>query len=157
MRIPEPQTEQVEINQFIDSIFPLLQELCIKKEIEIKYSRSQKTCFLLIDKEQITQVLINLVKNAVEAFQSENGTINIKSEITEDKISLSISDNGVGISKEVLSEIFIPFFTTKKEGSGIGLSISRQIIRNHGGELRITSEQNKGTNSELVLPLLNIP
>ena len=154
MRIPEPQIEQIEINQFIDSIFPLLQEFCIENKIDINYNHIQKTCFFLIDKEQITQVLINLVKNAVEAIKKEKGVIDIKAYTDSNKIKLSISDNGNGISQEVLSEIFIPFFTTKKEGSGIGLSVSRQIIRNHNGELKISSEENKGTMCELVFPLI---
>ena len=154
MRIPEPKKEQVEVNQFIDSIFPLLQEFCIENEIDINYNRIQKTCFFLIDKEQITQVLINLVKNAVEAIKAEDGYIKIKASIDSEQIYLTISDNGEGISKEVLSEIFIPFFTTKKEGSGIGLSISRQIIRNHDGELRITSQKDEGTKCELIFPLV---
>ncbi|MCK5171686.1 MAG: GHKL domain-containing protein [Bacteroidales bacterium] len=154
MRIPEPQTEQAEINQFIDDVFPLLQELCVSKDIQLSYNRLQKAHFFLIDKEQITQVLINLVKNAVEAIKTKDGYIIIKTKIDSEQIYLTISDNGEGISKEVLSEIFIPFFTTKKEGSGIGLSISRQIIRNHDGELRISSEQNKGTKCEIVLPTI---
>lgn len=151
-RIPEPKKEQVEINQFIDEIFPLLQELCISKEIQISYNRLQKSCFFLIDKEQITQVLINLVKNSVEAFNLENGRIEIKSILDENNINISIVDNGEGIPSNVLSEIFIPFFTTKKEGSGIGLSLSQQIIRNHGGELIISSELNKGTKCKLIFP-----
>ena len=86
MRIPEPKKEQVEVNQFIDSIFPLLQEFCIENEIDINYNRIQKTCFFLIDKEQITQVLINLVKNAVEAIKAEDGYIKIKASIDSEQI-----------------------------------------------------------------------
>lgn len=152
-RIPEPKKKQVEINQFINDIFPLLQELCISKKIQISYNRLPKSSFILIDKEQITQVLINLVKNAVEATNSEDGRIEIKSASGENHITLSIEDNGEGIPKEVLPEIFIPFFTTKKEGSGIGLSISRQIIRNHNGELKIISRQENGTRCEIFFPI----
>ncbi|MCK5029698.1 MAG: GHKL domain-containing protein [Bacteroidales bacterium] len=154
MRIPEPKKEKVKVNQFIDDIFPLLQELCVTKDIQLSFSRLENVFFFLIDKEQITQVMINLVKNAVEAIKAENSYIKIKASTDSEQIYLTISDNGEGISKEILSEIFIPFFTTKKEGSGIGLSISRQIIRNHNGELRINSKQNKGAKCELVFPLV---
>ncbi len=105
--------------------------------------------------KQINQVLINLVKNAVEVIQHEIGSIIINANISEGKLNLSISDNGEGIPEEVLSEVFIPFFTTRKEGSGIGLSISRQIIRTHEGELRINSKQKNGTRSEMLFPMVN--
>jgi len=154
MRIPEPKKEQVEINHFVNEIFPLLQELCAKKKIKIVYKPLHKSNFSAIDKEQITQVLINLVKNAVEAISSQEGRIEINSVLNENNINLSIKDNGEGIPPEVISEIFIPFFTTKQEGSGIGLSLSRQIMRNHGGELRISSEINKGTKCELIFPVM---
>jgi len=155
MRVPEPKEEQVEINHFVDEVFPLLQELCVKKKIKLIYNPLIKSNFSSIDKEQITQVLINLVKNAVEAINSQEGRIEISSVLNENNINLSIKDNGEGIPLEVISEIFIPFFTTKQEGSGIGLSLSRQIIRNHGGELKISSKENIGTKCDLVLPILN--
>jgi len=155
MRVPEPKKEQIEINHFMNEVFPLLQGLCINKKIKIFFNPLPKSNFLTIDKEQITQVLINLVKNATEAIKDEGGKIEINSSLAENNITLAIIDNGEGISQEVLSEIFIPFFTTKKEGSGIGLSLSRQIIRNHGGELKISSKKNIGTKCELDLPILN--
>ncbi|MDA3954633.1 MAG: ATP-binding protein [Bacteroidales bacterium] len=154
MRVPEPKKEQVEINQFFDDILPLLHELCIPKNILLNYNRLLKTRYFLIDKEQITQVVINIVKNAVEAILKGKGIININPNINSEQLYIAISDNGEGISKDVLSEIFIPFLTTKNEGSGIGLSLSRQIIRNHNGNVGITSEKNKGTKCELSFPLL---
>ncbi len=155
MRIPEPKKEQIEINHFIDGVFPILQELCAEKKITLTYKRLEKSVFFKIDIEQITQVLINLVKNAVEAITNESGAIKIATNNDSDQVYITVSDNGCGIPKEILSEIFIPFFTTKKEGSGIGLSISRQIIRNHEGELRITSKQKNGTRSEIFFPMVN--
>jgi nitrogen fixation/metabolism regulation signal transduction histidine kinase len=154
MRIPEPKKEQIEINQFVNEVFPLLQELCIDKKIKIVYKPLIKSTFFSIDNEQITQVLINLVKNSVEAINLKDGKIEINSTLDENNITLSINDNGEGISQEVLSEIFIPFFTTKQKGSGIGLSLSRQIMRNHTGELRISSKENEGTKCDLILPII---
>jgi nitrogen fixation/metabolism regulation signal transduction histidine kinase len=155
MRIPEPEKEQIEINQFVNEVFPLLQELCVEKNIKIIYNPLHKSNFFAIDNKQITQVLINLVKNSVEAINSKNGKIEINFVLEENKIALSINDNGEGISQDVISEIFIPFFTTKKGGSGIGLSLSRQIMRNHNGELRISSKENEGTKCDLILPISN--
>ncbi len=153
MRIPEPQLEQIELNQFLDEIIPLLKELCTNKNIQLTYIRSDIVFFISIDKEQITQVIINLVKNSVEAINSSNGIIKLKTSLKGDYINISICDNGGGISKEVLPEIFIPFFTTKKEGSGIGLSISRQILRKHNGDLHAKSEVNIGSTFSLKLPM----
>lgn len=155
MRIPEPQLEQVELNQFMYEIVPLLNELCTSKNIQLDFIRSDKIFFVLIDKELISQVMINLVKNSVEAITSNNGIINIKTFLRDDNINISIADNGKGIHKEVLPEIFIPFFTTKKEGSGIGLSISRQILRKHKGDIHVKSEENIGSTFNLKLPVLN--
>ncbi|MFC2151444.1 PAS domain-containing sensor histidine kinase [Bacteroidota bacterium] len=154
MRIPEPHLNKIDINKFIDETLPLLQEICTNKKIKISYNQVLNPCIISIDKEQITQVLINLVKNSSEAIQVNTGDIIINASDSEDNLCLTISDNGEGIPKDVMSEIFIPFFTTKKDGNGIGLSISRQIIRNHGGDLKISSEPKKGTICELSFPIV---
>lgn len=155
MRIPEPKTERVNINTFVDEILPILKECCSTKNIQLEYSRLSKSYYILIDKEQITQVLINLVKNSTEAFKTNQGKIILNTKIQGDSLSFSVIDNGPGIPPEIQSEIFIPFFTTKKNGSGIGLSVSRQMIRNHGGEFAIVSEENIGTECNLIIPIVS--
>jgi len=91
--------------------------------------------------------LINLVKNAVEANENNNeGKIKIvASEGINQHHEICVIDNGPGISEENIDEIFVPFFTTRKNGSGIGLSISRQIMRIHGGNLKVKSIPDKET------------
>jgi signal transduction histidine kinase len=92
-------------------------------------------------------VLINLVKNAIQAFEEqENKTIILRA-YYNDKMRpvISVKDNGTGIDPEALEKIFIPFFTTKKTGSGIGLSLSRQFMRQHQGTLTVKSTVGKGT------------
>jgi signal transduction histidine kinase len=89
----------------------------------------------------IEQVLINLIKNAIEANdQSENARIEVKGTYTENAVIITITDNGPGIIPEAIDRIFVPFFTTKKTGSGIGLALSRQIMQMHNGSLTVTSE-----------------
>jgi two-component system nitrogen regulation sensor histidine kinase NtrY len=97
---------------------------------------------LSADEQLIEQVLINLLKNAIQALEkTENPRIELRA-FTDlnGKILIQVSDNGQGILPEVLDKIFVPFFTTKQKGSGIGLSLSRQILRLHGGTLTAHSE-----------------
>ena len=101
----------------------------------------------IADVELIEQVIINLLKNAIEAAREvDNPTIEIRATKTnEGKTFIEVQDNGKGIPQEVLDKIFVPFFTTKKEGSGIGLSLSRQIMRLHKGNIEVNSVLGKGT------------
>jgi signal transduction histidine kinase len=97
------------------------------------------------DEKMIAQVLINLIKNAVEAGQGvEELKILMLAKAENGTVKIEVSDSGPGISAEVIENIFVPFYTTKKDGSGIGLSLSRQIIRRHGGNLEVISKEGEG-------------
>jgi two-component system nitrogen regulation sensor histidine kinase NtrY len=106
-----------------------------------------RNLMITIDPELIQQVLINLIKNAVQALQErENKIIELKAFQDEKNSTLIIvKDNGPGIDEEAQTKIFIPFFTTKKSGSGIGLSLSRQIMRQHNASLSVKSKLDEGT------------
>lgn len=129
----------------------------------ILFSLSDADLQLLADRSQLEQVLINLIKNAIEAcndiLPDDNGnkrTPHIEVEIKDLKNNfarISVADNGEGIDPEVQERIFIPFFTTKPQGSGIGLALSRQIIQLHGGQLSVQSSPKKGSTFTIVLPL----
>ena len=94
-----------------------------------------------VDEAQISQVFINLIKNAMQAVEGvDSPKIAISTAHTDTGFfEVNIVDNGPGISPEVMEQIFVPFFTTKESGSGIGLSLSRQIMKNHGGSIEATS------------------
>ena len=142
-RIPEPIFTLFPVESIMEDISRLLKA----QHIKFRYIIYQNDILLYADRSQIEQVLINLVKNAWEAC-CEKETPKILVEITKDEYQrpvITITDNGQGIIKEVLDKIFIPFFTTKKEGSGIGLSICRQIINAHGGNISVTSQPDEGT------------
>ena len=95
----------------------------------------------LSDIELIEQVLINLLKNAIEALhETENATLSLAGRYDETSVLIEIEDNGPGIIKEALEHIFVPFYTTKRTGSGIGLSLSRQIMQMHNGSITVESE-----------------
>ena len=98
------------------------------------------------------QALYNLIRNAYQAISPPHGEIVIESTVTEYEITLSISDNGSGISPEVMGAMFEPFQTTKNSGTGLGMLIVRRILREHGGELEVESEENVGTKVSLYFP-----
>ena len=110
------------------------------------------------DAEQLSMVLINLIKNAKEALEhTVNGTIDIKSFAQNQFLFIEITDNGPGIEPEALEDIFIPFFTTKENGSGIGLSLSRQIVQQHGGTIKVFSKPGKGSRFVVQLKIKVVP
>jgi two-component system, NtrC family, nitrogen regulation sensor histidine kinase NtrY len=135
--IPKPNIRSFEVKPLIDKILHL-EEKCIKgKDIQVEVFETSEHTKWLADEKLITQVLVNLVKNAVEAI-TDTETKKIRISINhhaDGKVQIEVSNTGNPIAKEVLPHIFIPFFTTKDYGTGIGLSISRYIMRLHGGKL----------------------
>lgn len=144
---PQPKIQEVFILQLFEQIKILLHKEIENKKVDLSF-RIEGTDRIHVDGELISQVLINLVKNAIEAFDDnqEKKSIVLFSHVDEqNKVNISVKDNGKGIEKEAMKKIFIPFFTTKKSGSGIGLSLSREILRKHGGSISVKSELNIGT------------
>jgi signal transduction histidine kinase len=132
-------------------ILHLLKPDIEKDDIEVHLSVNPDHLTVNADKEQIEQVLINLIKNAIQALDEntehhKNKEIHIEAALdTDENIVIRISDNGTGIDEDALKKVFIPFFTTKKSGSGIGLSLSKQIMRKHNGNISVKSIVNIGT------------
>jgi two-component system, NtrC family, nitrogen regulation sensor histidine kinase NtrY len=133
----------------IDSLFgkcKLLMESNISNNIKITASVHPEDIALVADYAQVEQVLINLIKNACEAlYNQKDGTIHLKACYGDAGILIEVEDNGIGISNEMTEDIFVPFFTTKENGSGIGLSLSKQIMQNHNGTISVNSAPNIGT------------
>lgn len=143
-RIPNPTLKSVEIKSFLQPIETLFRqsiaETSIKFQVEVEDDEP-----VLLDKDLMEQVLINLLKNAWEAVDSHSGEITLRYTKAKDGQAIfSIADNGSGIPEEIAEQIFIPFYTTKAEGSGIGLSLARQIVQHHGGSLSFQTS-NEGT------------
>ena len=118
-----------------------------QKAINFQMHVVPETLELTADSELIEQILINILKNAIQALDSQqNAKIDLTSRIDEGgRIIIQVSDNGPGIPEDVLEKIFIPFFTTKEHGTGIGLSLSRQIMRLHRGAMNVHSRPNEET------------
>lgn len=139
--IPQPQKMNISLNALVENIILLENETLKTKGIHLEVLSEEKETLIEADESQISQVLTNLVRNAIEAVaETENASIKIKIIQKNDKTELSVANNGSAIPPEILPHIFIPFFTTKDSGSGIGLSLSRYIMRLHGGNLRYYSE-----------------
>jgi nitrogen fixation/metabolism regulation signal transduction histidine kinase len=116
------------------------------QRVRLTSSVHPATLTLHADKRLLEQVLINLLKNAIEAMDGrDNASIHLKAFSGAHRVMIQVEDNGPGIPLEEQERIFIPFFTTKKQGSGIGLSLSRQIMRMHGGSITVASQPHKGT------------
>jgi signal transduction histidine kinase len=141
----------------IDSLFRkcrLLMESNIPNNIKIIAGVYPDDIELLADYAQVEQVLINLIKNATEAFSNKNGgTIHLKAFYGDGGILIQVEDNGIGISNDIIEDIFVPFYTTKENGSGIGLSLSKQIMQNHDGTISVNSAPGKGAKFTLKFPL----
>ena len=147
-RIPEPKIQEIEIQKVIDHIKVLLSHDMKARKIDFVVSIVPKTLKIHVDKELIDQVLINLIQNAMHALEETEGEkmIIVNAYVNEyGRPTMKIRDNGSGIDEEALGKIFIPFFTTKKQGSGIGLSLSKQIMRKHGGAITVRSVIGEGT------------
>ncbi|TNF41671.1 MAG: GHKL domain-containing protein, partial [Cytophagales bacterium] len=140
------------IAKLFDQLEILLQNQLEAQGITLKKELNPKELILFGDQNQIEQVLINLLQNAIQALEdAEEKIITLKAYIDEaGKIILEVCDTGKGIEEEALSKIFIPFFTTKKKGSGIGLSLSKQIMRRHKGNIQVRSTLGEGTTFKLI-------
>lgn len=138
------------VQEMINEVTILLKSQAKLKNIEFELN-IPSTYHVYCDKSQIKQVLINLIKNAIESFET-SGKIIIKTTENNGKVYIDIIDEGKGISEEIIHKIGQPFFTTKKNGTGLGLLISKQLLERHKGELIITKNEDVGSTFTIVLP-----
>jgi len=146
-KIPKPNFKIELVKEVFDGILPLVKEEINKNNIKLSFKVEPESLEIHADIKLIEQVIINLITNAIHATEnSENGEINVRAFLNKrGRVSIQVIDNGQGILKDVIDKIFIPFFTTKPKGSGIGLSLSKQIMRLHGGSITATSEPEVGS------------
>ena len=143
-RLSSPMLAPVSVGDLLGDI----KKLFASSKVQYVYRIEDESRVLMADRSQMEQVLINLLKNATEACaEQEHPEVVVATSYDQEKriFRLSVTDNGCGILPEVLDRIFIPFFTTKPTGSGIGLSLCKQIMTLHGGSLQVTSEVGKGS------------
>ena len=144
-RIPQPDKKPVSVAHLFENTITLVKYEPFNEQVQILWDVKPPDLEIIADEKQIAQVLINLLKNSMEALKNKaDGKILLKGEINANGRELiTITDNGPGITEDLMDKIFIPFFTTKDNGSGIGLSLSRQIMQMHGGSLKVESKPQK--------------
>ncbi len=148
-----PQREAVDVNELIREISLLLKHDIRRNSVTVRLELTENLPEIAGDRVQLEQVLMNLMLNAIEAMHDAKGDLTITSKLTEDGHSLiSVSDTGVGIPADKIDQIFDTFFTTKPQGTGMGLAISRSIVESHGGRLWATSNSGRGSTFQFTLP-----
>jgi PAS domain S-box-containing protein len=148
-----PQRELVAVNEVVREMFALLRGEANRYSIVTRAELAPDLPRITADRVQLQQVFMNLMLNAIEAMKDTGGELTIKTELgQEGPLLISISDTGVGLPAENADEIFNAFFTTKPEGSGMGLAISRSIVESHGGRLWATPSDGRGATFQFTLP-----
>lgn len=146
-RLPVPNLALFMVDDLFDRIRIIYFSLENKGQVQLSTSVNPPELEIMADENLISQVLLNLIKNALEAIGNDpNGKIKMVGRFDRAmKVEICVIDNGPGIQNEIVEQIFVPFFTTREKGSGIGLSLSRQIMRLHGGSLQVRSIPDKET------------
>lgn len=145
-RLPHPVFMNIKLDELFDHATSLMKKEMEKHEITFEVQSEGSDITIYADKDMILQVLINLLTNASDALDKrKNKKIKLAGFRIREKTFIQVTDNGPGINQESLDKVFIPFYTTKKKGSGIGLSLARQIMRLHKGSIYFTTQEGKGT------------
>lgn len=139
--LPQPKMSVLRLKDLIESVAQLMKPELKKTQVVFRYECSSEYLTIQADAEMIEQVLINLLKNAIEALaETSHPQLELIGRYDESAVKVEVIDNGPGIIKEALEHIFVPFYTTKRTGSGIGLSLSRQIMQMHNGSITVESQ-----------------
>jgi two-component system, NtrC family, nitrogen regulation sensor histidine kinase NtrY len=140
-RIPKPVFQEIRLKSLINEIIILLDSEMRSYKISLTSEVTPENIITNIDEKLISQVIINLIKNSTEAIHNrQDRKIGVKAFLSpQNEAIIQVTDNGPGIDADLMDKIFIPFFTTKEHGSGIGLSLSRQIMKLHGGSISVSS------------------
>ncbi|MGF6948845.1 PAS domain S-box-containing protein [Neobacillus sp. B4I6] len=143
--------EEKNVVPVIKNVVSLLEFEARKKNVRLTFDCNHEIIQIECDENRLKQVFLNFIKNGIEAMPN-GGELHVKTIIHDNNVQISIQDTGVGISKEKLKKLGEPFYTTKKNGNGLGLMVSFKIIESHNGKVFVESELNKGTTFNILLP-----
>jgi len=148
-----PQRELVEVNEVVHEMVALLRGEANRYGATVRTDLAADLPRIAADRVQLQQVLMNLMLNGIEAMKEPGGVLTVKSQLDQDgRLVISVSDTGVGLPAEKADQIFSAFFTTKPQGSGMGLAISRSIVESHGGRLWAMTNSGRGATFHFTLP-----
>lgn len=150
------QKEEVDIYLLLNDIIESLELFFKENKINLEYLVPDDELYLMVDYNRIKQVIVNILKNATEArdINKEELIIKIRTRVTKNYFKIIIEDNGIGMDKDVLEQVTDLFFTTKKNGTGLGTSLSKEIVELHGGKIKYLSEVGIGTTVIINLPII---
>jgi two-component system, NtrC family, nitrogen regulation sensor histidine kinase NtrY len=151
-KMPVPKNEAIEISLLLENVITVFEK---ENDIQFEFINPHHEVRLLGDKDMLLRVFNNLIKNAIQAIPLDRaGKVRVSLGVSSDKrCEISIQDNGKGIPEEVQSKLFVPYFTTKSTGTGLGLAMVKQIVEMHHGKISYTSIENEGTTFVIELPL----
>jgi signal transduction histidine kinase len=145
--------ELVDVNELIPEMLVLLRSEANRHSLPMRTDLAADLPRVTADRVQLQQVFLNLMLNGIEAMKDSGGVLTIVSQLdNDDQLLISISDTGVGLPAEKADQIFNAFFTTKPQGSGMGLAISRSIVESHGGRLWASANSGRGATFHFTLP-----
>ncbi|MGQ3685396.1 MAG: ATP-binding protein [Candidatus Loosdrechtia sp.] len=142
-----------QINEIVENICSLMEPYFKNSNIQLMRKFSASIPKIIIDTTQIKQVFLNIIKNAVESMP-KGGTLTIETAVEDNYVKINIADTGEGMSAEIIRNIFVPFFTTKADGTGVGLAVSQKILDEHGGCIRVKSLLKQGSTFSIYLPII---
>ena len=151
IRPTTPTFQLHQLNELIEESVAFLRPEIQDRDILVELDLDERLPLVEVDRDQIKQAFYNIIKNAFQAMKS-GGILYVRSWQDDTYVSVSFSDTGGGISHQDMSKLFLPYFTTKSSGSGLGLLIVRRIVREHGGEIEIESNEGKGVRVSIHLP-----
>jgi nitrogen fixation/metabolism regulation signal transduction histidine kinase len=152
-KVSKPNIKPIPVMDLFENLYQLMQPTLDQKNIEMEVVLKDTNLILEADLNLIEQVMINLVVNAIDAVKDcDHPRIVLSAEKVREKVLVRVADNGYGMSADILENIFVPFFSTKKNGSGIGLSLCKQIMMLHKGSIQVQSRESEGTIFMLQFP-----
>lgn len=143
---PEP------LHDILDEVLKVLKPEIANRDVLLELEYARHLPLILADRNQMKQVFFNLIRNSLQAM-GKGGILLIRTQLESERVMLTLRDSGKGISSKTLQHIFKPYFTTKSEGTGLGLMIVERVIREHGGLIEVSSEQGRGTIFRIFLPI----
>jgi len=154
LRGGKPKLAKESLNAIIDDLVGFVRNDLATRHVELETKLAPEDPAGYVDANQIRQCLINLVRNAADAVSIKGGGhVVLRTRGAWDHVEIEVEDDGVGIASELLPRLFDPFFSTKEGGNGLGLALTQQIIRDHGGEIQVTSRVGRGTTFTLSVPI----